>query len=143
MAWTFILAAHQAAHSLGYHTNPSKPDGSPPTARAIGLRYWTIFCLEKTLCLRLGRCSTISECEIMITLPGGSPVMDYFASIVRLAALTSKVYRMLYSGQAQAHCLLSDHGTANVQNLSCELQNILEQSRQAIVSSNKLSQLFS
>ncbi|KAI9150764.1 putative transcriptional regulatory protein [Paramyrothecium foliicola] len=130
MAWTLVGAAYQAAYSLGFHTRkPEMPAWCDMTHRS-SLLFWTVYYLEKTLSLRLGRCSTIPDFEITVPLPGGSPAMDYFGCCVKLATLAGKVYEKLYS--AQALLSLDTDGAQRVQDLSQELDIMHEQSQNAL-----------
>ncbi|SPJ72628.1 uncharacterized protein FTOL_02357 [Fusarium torulosum] len=130
MAWILVLAAYQAAYFLGYHTRQSGSSAWCDTSSSSGLLFWAIYYLEKTLCLRLGRCSTIPDFEITVPFPGGSPAMDYCRNMVKLATLSGKVYEKLYS--AQALVSLNEDGAFRVMTLSQELDAIHEQSQNAI-----------
>ncbi|EMT61118.1 Putative transcriptional regulatory protein C11D3.07c [Fusarium odoratissimum] len=130
MAWTLVLAAYQGAHFLGYHTRKPGSSAWCDTSSNSGLLFWAIYFLEKTLCLRLGRCSTIPDFEITVPFPGGSPAMDYCRNMVKLATLAGKIYEKLYS--AQALISLNKDGAFRVMTLSQELDAIHEQSQNAI-----------
>lgn len=132
MAWTFVLAAYQAGYFLGYHTRKPGASAWCDTSCETGLLFWAIYYLEKTLCLRLGRCSTIPDFEITIPFPGGSPAMDYCGNMVKLGTLAGKVYEKLYS--AQALLSLNEDGAFRVMALSQELDTIHEQCQITIVS---------
>lgn len=135
MTWRLILAAYQTAYFLGYHIRKPGSPGWCNTADNTNLLFWVVYYLEKTLCLRLGRCSTIPDFEITAPLPGGSPAMEYCASAVKMAALAGKIYEKLYS--AQALISLSENGALQVAELSGELDAIREQSQIALVSFRK------
>ncbi|CAG8937911.1 unnamed protein product [Penicillium salamii] len=130
-AWTLVTSAYQAAYALGCHLKRSSGverwcDASNPS----GLLFWVIYYLEKTLCLRLGRCSTIPDGEITVMMPGGSPGLDYARSMVKLARLAGQVYEKLYGAQALA--AFDAQGRLPVQELSQELNAISLQSQGAI-----------
>lgn len=132
-AWTLVTSAYQVSYALGAHIKKSSDAaGWCDTSNPLGLMFWVIYFLEKTLCLRLGRCSTIPDGEITVMLPGGSPGLDYSRSMVKFARLAGSVYEKLYGAQALAN--LKAHGRLPVPELSQELDTISDKSQKAIVS---------
>lgn len=80
-------------------------EGSPPALTQRPLLFWTVYFLEKTLCLRLGRSSTIPDCDVTAPWPeelqGSSfHALKYFHQQVKLASLAGSIYEQLYSGKA-------------------------------------------
>lgn len=103
----------------------------------MGLLFWVVYYLEKTLCLRLGRCSTILDIEITVPLPGGSPVPDnplmgYLHQQVRFANLAGRTYERLYGAHALSQP--DEQRWQRVKELSRELQDIRTKSYDALVS---------
>lgn len=97
--------AAQLAHTLGLHTRGGWTDPSPPGQTQRVVLFWTVYFLEKSLCLRLGRSSTIPDCDITAPWPGelqgaGSHAREYFHHQVKLAGLAGSIYEQLYSGNA-------------------------------------------
>lgn len=136
LAWVYVTAAQQASYLLGFHTRLEGADGSGAPNK-MGLLFWAIYFLEKTLCLRLGRCSTILDIEITVPLPGGSPTsndpsMGYFHQLVRLASLAGRTYERLYSAHALAQP--NEARQQRVVELSQELQDISTKLGNAVVS---------
>lgn len=132
-AWTLISAAYQASYALGLHLRPpSSTKEWCDTSTPSGLMFWVVYWLEKTLCLRLGRCSTIPDGEITVMLPGGSPGLVYSRSIIKAAQLAGKLYVKLYGVQAVSTFRIS--GMFPVEELSRELAAISLQSREDIMS---------
>lgn len=77
---------------------------SPEQTQRLVL-FWAVYFLEKTLCLRLGRSSTIPDCDITVPWPGdiqvaGSNALQYFHHQVKIAGLAGNIYEQLYSGKA-------------------------------------------
>ena len=55
--------------TLGYHRADSMVKDSPETrGRKINL-FWFLYTMDKGLCLRLGRASTIQDYDIAVPLP--------------------------------------------------------------------------
>ncbi|CAH0047733.1 unnamed protein product [Clonostachys solani] len=129
-AWLLVTAAYQACHSLGYHL--ARPDnvGYCGLSNEPGLLFWAIYFLEKTLCLRLGRCSRIPEGDISLPMPGGQAGLNYARSMIKLAKLTSKIYESLYGPYAMA--ILRDNGVLPVKELSRELDTLSAESQVAL-----------
>ncbi|PLB53981.1 hypothetical protein P170DRAFT_451884 [Aspergillus steynii IBT 23096] len=105
LAWTLVGAASQASHYLGLHTRDGCMEVSSPTPSQRVLLFWAVYFLEKSLCLRLGRSSTISDCDITAPRPAHLPEthshsLVYFNQQVRFASLAGSVYEQLYSGDA-------------------------------------------
>ncbi|PKS12634.1 hypothetical protein jhhlp_000842 [Lomentospora prolificans] len=130
LAWVFVSAAYQASYTLGCHTRAQGADERGDAPNPHGLLFWIIYFLEKTLCLRLGRCSAIPDYEITVPLPGTTPAMNYCRNAVRLASLAGKIYEKLYSAHSLA---LSDElRRQRTVELSGELHSIQEQSRSTL-----------
>lgn len=148
------MAASQASHSLGFHTRVKSIDPSSGGPNKFGLLFWVIYYFEKTLSLRLGRCSTISDCEVTAPFPGDSfppsfssssssssssapasvpsPFMLYCRHMVRLARLAGNIHEKLYSAHALG--LSSETRRQRVEELSEELRGIKEDTRSVMVS---------
>lgn len=98
-------AASQSSHYLGLHTRVECMDASSSTANQRVLLFWMVYYLEKFLCLRLGRSSTIRDCDITAPWPAHVPEprsngLVYFHQQVRFASLAGRVYEQLYSADA-------------------------------------------
>ncbi|KAI1469858.1 uncharacterized protein F4812DRAFT_450270 [Daldinia caldariorum] len=135
LAWTYTVAAYHASHALGFHTRAKGADPGSDVPNNMGLLFWIIFCLEKPLSLRLGRCSSISDIEITVPLPGSSqtsvsPVMSYFHQSIRISMVTARIYERLYS----EHSLSAPDNVREqvVSELSQEMLDIQDKSRAII-----------
>ncbi|OAL20934.1 hypothetical protein AYO20_11461 [Fonsecaea nubica] len=129
-AWTLVSAAYNIAYVLGCHLGRPRLAEWCDNSNPSGMLFWVIYFLEKTLSLRLGRCSTIADGEITVMLPGGSPGFDYARSMVKLAQLSGKIYEKLYGVQARA--AYRAQGTLPVRELSQELDEISQRSQKAL-----------
>lgn len=105
LAWTLVTTAYRCSYSLGYHTEPKHPDAAPDNINQSRLLFWIIYYLEKILCLRLGRSSTIADYDITSSRPQrlqGSRHyhLDYLNLQLKLANLSGRIYEQLYSADA-------------------------------------------
>ncbi|OTB18177.1 hypothetical protein K445DRAFT_314986 [Daldinia sp. EC12] len=135
LAWTYIIAAYHASHSLGFHTRAKGADPGSDVPNKMGLLFWTIFSLEKPLSLRLGRCSTIPDIEITVPLPGGShtsvtPIMSYCREVVRISIVIGRTYERLYSEHSLS--IPDDIRRQVISELSQEMLDIQDKSRAII-----------
>lgn len=136
-AYILITAAYQASQRMGMHTRQVGVDATSGSLNEMGLLFWGIYFVEKSLCLRLGRSSSIPDFDITIPLPGGSngsgsSGMTYLLQAIRLASLSAKVYEKLYS--AYSVSLADNVRRQTVLELSQNLDDIDKTSRDAIVS---------
>lgn len=97
--------AAQSAHTLGLHARAGWANSPPDQQNQRLVLFWAVYFLEKTLCLRLGRSSTIRDCDITVPWPGdlqvaGSHALEYFHHQVKVAGLAGSIYEQLYSGNA-------------------------------------------
>lgn len=128
IAWSLTVAARETCQSLGYHKAGRGSDGISNEPNHLGLLFWLVYVLEKTLSLRLGRASTITEQDVTVPPPGGThpscPLSFYLQLQVRLARLAGMVYTDLYS----AHSLtVPEHSRrTRIQKLSHEVLIIQE-----------------
>lgn len=105
LAWALVGAASQSSHYLGLHTYARYVDTSSPKSTQGVLLFWVVYFLEKTLCLRVGRSSTIPHCDITAPWPGDlqecrSDALEYFHQQGKIASLAGRIYEQLYSGHA-------------------------------------------
>jgi hypothetical protein len=131
-----VTTAYQRSYSLGYHIESSHSDTVPDNANQSRLLFWTIYYLEKILCLRLGRSSTIVERDITISRPQrlqGSRHhhLDYINLQLKLASLSGRIYEQLYS--ADALRIPRNERTRRAQDLACEMNACVTEARCTIV----------
>ncbi|ODM20934.1 hypothetical protein SI65_03987 [Aspergillus cristatus] len=106
-AWTLTSTAARLCQTLGYHRASSMEHDTPSTQQdKMGL-FWSIYCLDKALSLRLGRSSAIQDYDISLPMNfESSTVVQPWKTIhklwIRLASIQGKVYEFLYSPAALA-----------------------------------------
>ncbi|PYI12339.1 hypothetical protein BO78DRAFT_2004 [Aspergillus sclerotiicarbonarius CBS 121057] len=122
MSWIFSSKASELCQTLGYHRNASMKFDSQETIQCKTFLFWGVYFLDKSLSLRLGRASTIPDCDITIPRPSANncnaPVMAYFPLWIESARCQGSIYAMLYSPsslaqpdhvrQGRVHILLND-----------------------------------
>ncbi|KAJ5518090.1 hypothetical protein N7453_000512, partial [Penicillium expansum] len=101
LAGVLANAAYQCCYSLGFHKRLNTSD-EPNQKHFL---FWMIYFFEKTLSVRLGRSSIISDRDI--DMPSSKDlqttntyVMAYFYQLVKLAGLAGRIYEQLYSSNA-------------------------------------------
>ncbi|CAG8947963.1 unnamed protein product [Penicillium salamii] len=102
MSWTYLSKASELCQTLGYHRDSYMKVDSQDIIQYKLFLFWSVYFLDKSLSLRLGRASTIPDCEITIPRPSVSsfshaPVMAYFPLWIECARCQGNIYAMLYS----------------------------------------------
>ncbi|PYH80442.1 hypothetical protein BO82DRAFT_384489 [Aspergillus uvarum CBS 121591] len=101
MSWTYASKASELCQTLGYHRTSSMKLDSPETTQYKLFLFWGVYCLDKSLSLRLGRASTIPDGDITVLRPSANhchaPVMAYFPLWIESARCQGSIYAMLYS----------------------------------------------
>ncbi|KFZ18446.1 hypothetical protein V501_01223 [Pseudogymnoascus sp. VKM F-4519 (FW-2642)] len=101
------MAAAQMSQTLGYHRIPA---GIYVTKeiQAKKLALWNIFCLERSLSLRLAYVPTLQDCDILTTLPSYPEDVSLYSwhalwvSWVDITKFQGRVFTELYSGAAMS-----------------------------------------
>ncbi|KAF3003478.1 hypothetical protein E8E13_004017 [Curvularia kusanoi] len=101
-----ISKASHLCLTLGYHRVDSMAKDSPKTRmRKISL-FWFLYTMDKGLCLRLGRASSIQDYDIAVPLPvlgneeefaAGNGLVRFWC---RFAGIQGRIYEELYSPRA-------------------------------------------
>lgn len=126
LGWDLVVAAREVSHSLGYHKKERGIDSFSQGPNHGGQLFWIIYFFEKSLSLRLGRTSTISEEDVTVPAPGAGntscPALSYCYIQVRLARLAGRIYSDLYP----THSLRLDGETrrASIEALSRDAHEI-------------------
>ncbi|KAK4639998.1 hypothetical protein QC761_611210 [Podospora bellae-mahoneyi] len=112
LAWILTSKASELCQTLGYHR---ANDGyvlfkSGGAANDIDrykrhLLFWSVYIVDKSLSLRLGRSSSIQDYDISLPYPstdnpGNSGITGFFLLWVLLAKLQGQVYELLYCPEA-------------------------------------------
>ncbi|CEJ89569.1 hypothetical protein VHEMI05407 [[Torrubiella] hemipterigena] len=107
-AWHFASAGAQLCITGGFHRAEALKDNPPHIARIKRIIFWHIYTVDKSLGLRLGRASSIQECDISIARefefddfgPAGADSVP--TMWVEVSGLQGRIYELLYSPAALA-----------------------------------------
>ncbi|KAH6691446.1 fungal-specific transcription factor domain-containing protein [Plectosphaerella plurivora] len=107
LSWVLISKASELAQTLGWHRGTSMKALDQDDAEMRQFVFWSVYFLEKSLSLRLGRASTIADWDIGLPLPVTSqgrenPLLDYFSLWIRASRCQGRIYELLYSTEAIA-----------------------------------------
>lgn len=106
---SFVSAAVNHCRTLGYHrlseraATSSRAATDPENTRRL---FWSVYIMDKTLCLLLGRASCLQDFEIdalqpaLSIDPGRRPWDENFVSALELARIQGRIYDQLYSPSA-------------------------------------------
>ncbi|KAM5375809.1 hypothetical protein ACJZ2D_005865 [Fusarium nematophilum] len=127
LSWTLCSKASELCHTLGYHRAASMQNDTPDEIQFKKFLFWSIYFVEKSLSLRLGRPSTIPDWDITISRPSTAdahqqPVMAYFALWVEASRCQGNIYELLYSPDSMSQA--DDVRRARVQLLVSDLANL-------------------
>ncbi|TDZ59899.1 putative transcriptional regulatory protein [Colletotrichum trifolii] len=133
LAWTLNCAAVQLCQSLGYHRITTVRSGNRDDEDYKTFLFWSVYFLDKSLSLRLGRPSTCQDYDITIPYPSSSSkahgvLMSYFYLWVIVAGIQGKTYEQLYSPEAVSQPASIREGRAR--GLAAELKRVTEQTQQ-------------
>lgn len=127
-ASTLISAASHLCQTLGYHRASSmEKDDESVKQNKIAL-FWTVYCIDKALSLRLGRAATIQDYDVSIPIVMNiAGIIEPWNSIyllwIHYATAQGKVYEMLYSPMALKQS--EEHRASQARKLASELQWIV------------------
>lgn len=101
-AWTLISTAAQLCQTLGYHRASSMETDSMAVQENKHRLFWSVYCLDKGLSLRLGRASTIQDYDISLAptftrLDISCLWKTVYTLWITLSRIQGKVYELLYS----------------------------------------------
>lgn len=106
MAWTLISTAARLCQSLGYHRLAVRKNTSSSDENAKMALFRYVYILDQTLSLRLGRPSSLRECDLATdSLPNmptsGLQVSEFVSSLwIEAAQLHAWTFERLYSPKA-------------------------------------------
>ncbi|BDD58791.1 hypothetical protein MAP00_004041 [Monascus purpureus] len=124
-AWTLTSTAAQLCQALGYHRASSMENDTQKTRENKLRTFWTLYCLNKALSLRLGRASVIQDYDISLPsenedLTAAGPWRAVVPLWIRLAMIQGKVYELLYSPAAL--CQSEGERVAHAERLAAEMR---------------------
>ncbi|KAL0943723.1 fungal specific transcription factor domain-containing protein [Colletotrichum truncatum] len=133
LAWTLNSAAAQLCQSLGYHRIASVRSGNRDDEDYKIFLFWSVYFVDKSLSLRLGRPSTIQDYDITVPYPSSASqmhgsLMSYFCLWVIVSGIQGKTYEQLYSPEAISQPALVREGRAR--GLAAELQRVTERTQE-------------
>lgn len=106
MAWILSSKASELCQSLGYHRIGTYTTEPPDDAKYKQFIFWTIYTIDKSLSLRLGRSSTIQDYDVTVpdpnSLPHEDPITSFFDLWVVVSRLQGQIYELLYCPDAIA-----------------------------------------
>ncbi|KZL69341.1 fungal specific transcription factor domain-containing protein [Colletotrichum tofieldiae] len=116
LAWTLCSKASELCQTLSYHqvesldSHESLQDKPKPTVHGMHLHqflFWNVYCIDKSLSLRLGRASTIQDRHVTMPEPSlaepiESPVLPYLVLWIRTARCQGQIHELLYSPESRA-----------------------------------------
>lgn len=69
LSWTLTNKASEICQTLGYHRIASMKNDAPKEKEKKQFLFWLVYCIDKSLSLRLGRSSAIQDWDISIPFP--------------------------------------------------------------------------
>ncbi|KAH6668653.1 hypothetical protein F5X68DRAFT_176437 [Plectosphaerella plurivora] len=101
-AWGFIATASHICQALGLHSAASLHPESSMQQRRKSRLFWTVYCTEKSVSLRIGRSSTLRDNDITVPRPqhhlSPDSLLNRLLPIwVEFAVLQGRVYDEVYS----------------------------------------------
>lgn len=102
LCWSLASKASEICQTLGYHRKTAAGVQGSEVSKYMQFLFWSVYYVDKTLSLRLGRASTIPDWEISVDLPAPpsadqEPILAYFVLWIKLARCQGNIYEMLYS----------------------------------------------
>ncbi|EXF81720.1 fungal specific transcription factor [Colletotrichum fioriniae PJ7] len=148
LAWTLNVASAQLCQTLGYHraSSSSSSSSSSTTGTATGpttanpddeeykiFLFWSVYFIDKSLSLRLGRPSTIQDYDVTAPYPSSASkmhgaLMSYFCLWVIVSRIQGKTYEQLYSPEAIAQP--SAVREARARGLAAELRRVTDRTQE-------------
>lgn len=103
----FISKGSELCQTLGFHRDVSIQKDKREDFRYKQFLFWSIYFIDKSLSLRLGRPSTIPDWDITVPRPSADtfnsePALAYFVVSVETARCQGNIYEMLYSPKSMA-----------------------------------------
>ncbi|EAW21004.1 putative transcription factor [Aspergillus fischeri NRRL 181] len=102
LSWTLSAKGSELCQTLGYHRLASVKNDKQEDFQYKQFLFWSIYFIDKSLSLRLGRPSTIPDWDITVPRPStndshSEPVLAYFVLSIETARCQGNIYEMLYS----------------------------------------------
>lgn len=137
LCWTLTSKAVEICYTLGLHQNESCMNSKSDDSRYEQILFWSVYCIDKSLSLRLGRSSSISDWDITTPLPvleepHSQPLVSLLSRWIPTARCQGKIYDMLYSPDSIAQS--DQERLSRVEDLADDITKIREDAAQLNVS---------
>ncbi|KAK7432494.1 hypothetical protein QQZ08_001059 [Neonectria magnoliae] len=101
LSWILTCKASELCQTLGYH-RLSSLKGTTDNKDRKQFLFWSVYFMDKSLSLRLGRASTIQDWDISVPMPAAedthiTPLSAFFSMWVKTARCQGNIYEQLYS----------------------------------------------
>ncbi|KAH7142024.1 fungal-specific transcription factor domain-containing protein [Dactylonectria macrodidyma] len=127
LSWTLSSKASELCQTLGYHRVASMKNDTESEGDYKKFLFWSVYFVDKSLSLRLGRPSTMPDWDIAVPEPstedaGHSRIWTSFILRIGTARCQGNIYELLYSPDSISQ---PDHvRQARVQTLVTELHGL-------------------
>ncbi|KAM0209343.1 hypothetical protein ACHAQD_011234 [Fusarium lateritium] len=127
LSWTLSAKGSELCQTLSYHRLASIKNDKYEDFRYKQFLFWSIYFIEKSLSLRLGRPSTIPDWDITVPHPSANDsiseaVVAYFVISVETARCQGNIYEMLYTPKSMEQP--DEVKQSRVEALVSDLQNL-------------------
>jgi hypothetical protein len=97
LCWILITKASELCQTLGYHRAETYKNEDPEEARHKEFMFWSVYIMDRSLCLRLGRSSSIQDYDITVAHPTGNvPHRAAVAAFMKLWIQGSQIQGLIY-----------------------------------------------
>ncbi|KAK4448419.1 fungal-specific transcription factor domain-containing protein [Podospora aff. communis PSN243] len=105
LCWILITKASELCQTLGYHRAETYKNEDPEDARHKEFLFWAVYLLDRSLCLRLGRSSSIQDYDITVPYPSGTvphriAIAEFMKLWIKGSQIQGLIYERLYSPEA-------------------------------------------
>ncbi|KAK0620142.1 fungal-specific transcription factor domain-containing protein, partial [Immersiella caudata] len=105
LCWILITKASELCQTLGYHRAETYKDEHPEDARQKEFLFWAVYLLDHSLCLRLGRSSSIQDYDITVPYPTGEiphrkAIAGFTVLWIKGSQIQGLIYEQLYCPEA-------------------------------------------
>jgi hypothetical protein len=105
LSWILVTKASELCQTLGYHRAESYGNEHPDEARHKQFLFWSVYVLDRSLCLRLGRSSSIQDYDISVGYPTGGEsrqvaISAFLKVWIEGAQIQGLIYEQLYCPEA-------------------------------------------
>jgi hypothetical protein len=137
LCWILITKASELCQTLGYHRAETYKNEDPEDARHKEFLFWAVYLLDRSLCLRLGRSSSIQDYDITVPYPTGTvphriAIAEFMKLWIKGSQIQGLIYERLYSPEAVRQP--EDVRRSRMQSLVEQLKELEDSTNDVIVS---------